>query len=454
MFRPGPTRSLSSRPACRRLCAPFETLLLTLSLALLTLASAPSASAQAVTVNNSGNVVSASTDPDAYIDRRFRQVEPTKVDLPTAAMDTRTRLQLLRVLDAQQGFAMRPIPQGHKGLVLEANGKLDPAGEKYLNMVTNDGICAKPGDRVVITDIKVERSRIVLQLNGGPDFKHRFLRHLEIGSGPMMSPVVQDADQTPQGARITLTFRGDVPAVRADQVEQLLAPLISFGVKTPVEAFTDTLPLPLKNAILDHQVLVGMTTDMVVFAKGRPEQKYHEMDGQMPVDIWVYGKAPQTVDFVRINGNRVIRVEIAEVGKPLQVYETDVVDPMMRSSDKPVLAASTTTHTVQLGDVVRNPDTQAPAPPPTLRDPGESLPGDTQNSQRVGVMRPVRFPQQKPDDDDAAAARASQPVAADSASTPAPATAGQQPATTTTTPPAAPATPAPQPQQFVPPVVN
>lgn len=363
--------------------------------------------AQVITVDNNGVVVNGKGNSDEYVDRRFRQVKPTNVELPAGQMDSRTRLELIRALEAEQGFAMRPIPRGHHGLVLEANGKLDPAGEKYLDMVTSSGLSAKPGDRVVITDIKVERSRIVLQLNGGPDFKHRFLRHIQIGTGPMLNPVVQDAEQTPQGARVTLSFHGHVPPLQAKQVEALLAPLISFGVKTPVEAFTDTLPSSLKKAILDHQVLVGMSTDMVLFAKGRPEQKYHEMQGQMPIDIWVYGKPPQTVDFVHINGNRVIRVEIACVGKPIEVFDKDVVYGMMRTDGTPVVPseAQQRVHIVQLGDVQRNPNTQAPAPAPTLRTPGETLPAEDSASRRVGVMRPVVFPHQKPDDDDSAAAR-------------------------------------------------
>ena len=50
-------------------------------------------------------------------------------------MDTKTRLELIRIIQAEQGFAMRPFPRGHKGMTLVANGKLDPAGEGYLNMV-------------------------------------------------------------------------------------------------------------------------------------------------------------------------------------------------------------------------------------------------------------------------------------------------------------------------------
>ena len=51
-----------------------------------------------------------------------------------------------------------------------------------------------------------------------------------------------------------------------------------------------------------------------------------------------------------------------------------------------------------MGDVERNPDTQAPAAPPSLRNPGETLPGDNSKDSRVGVMKPVQFPKQKPDD--------------------------------------------------------
>ncbi|HUX43145.1 MAG TPA: hypothetical protein VMV57_00195 [Terracidiphilus sp.] len=381
--------------------------------------------AQVITIDRNGNATTSTDKFEGYVDRRFRQVEPTHVELPATGIDSRTRLQLIRVLEAEQGFAMRPIPRGHRGLTLEANGKLNPAGERYLSMVTAEGICAKPGARVVITDVKVEHSRIVLQLNGGPDFKHRFLRHIQIGAGPMMNPVIQESsDQTPQGARITLTFHGAVPAITGKQVEALLEPLISFNVKTPVEAFTDTLPPMLKSAILSHRVLVGMSTDMVLFAKGRPQQKYREVDGQMPVEIWIYGKPPQEVDFVRINGNRVIGVEIGKVGQPLQVFNTDVVEGMMRSDGTPLISgAARGTRTVQMGDVQRNPDTQAPAPPPTLRNPGEALPAQDSRADRVGVMRPVQFPKQKPDDDSV------------NASTGAPAA----------TPPAAPTAPVPQP---------
>jgi hypothetical protein len=397
--------------------------------------------AQITIDTKTGVVTNGSNGPAGTVDRRYAQIEPTHVQLSKLPLDAKTRQEVIRVMQSEQGFAMRPFPRGHRGLTLNANGKLDPAGEGYLQMVTAVGICAKPGDRVVLTDVKIDHNKIVFQINGGPDRKHRFLRHVEIGSGPMMGPVVQGDDPDPTGARLTLAFKGDVPDLTGEQIKQLLAPLIEFGVKTPVEAFTDTLPPKLKNAILDHQVLVGMSTDMVLFAKGQPNNKSREMDGQMPFEEWIYGKPPQDVEFVRINGNRVIRVEIAKIGQEPVIFTKDEVEGLMRTDGTP-LEAKNTTRTVQSGDAERNPDTQAPAPPPSLRNPGEQLPQDDSKGDRVGVMRPVQFPKQKQDDDSDQQPSSSQQGSTQPSATTAPAsttapatTSGSQ--TTPSTPPSA-----------------
>lgn len=344
-----------------------------------------------VTNNSTGEVTNT-------VDRRFAQIQPTHVPLTKSELDAKTRLELIRTLQSEQGFAMRPFPRGHKGLTLTANGKLDPAGENYLSMVTKEGLSAKPGDRLVLSDVKFEHSRIVFDLNGGPDPKHRFLRHIQIGMGPSTNPVVQQGDeQEPVGARLSLTFEGHVPELTGAEVKALLAPLISFDVKTPIQAFTDTLPPKLKEAILNHHVLVGMTTDMVLFAKGSPETKSREMDGQMPFEEWIYGKPPKDVEFVRINGNRVIRVEVAKIGETPVIFTTDVVEGMMRTDGTPLEAGDPPhTRTVKMGDVERDPDTQAPAAPPSLRNPGETLP-TTSSDDRVGTMKPVQMPKKKPE---------------------------------------------------------
>jgi hypothetical protein len=208
--------------------------------------------------------------------------------------------------------------------------------------------------------------------------------------------MVQGDDQQPLGSRISLTFKEHVPELTGKDVKALLAPLISFDVKTPIQAFTDTLPKKLKDAILDHHVLVGMSTDMVLFAMGQPDGKSREMDGQMPFEEWIYGKPPKDVQFVRINGNRVIRVEMAKIGETPVIFTKDEVEGLMRTDGTPLEPTETATvRTQKVGDVERDPNTQAPATPPSLRNPGETLPADGDKS--IGAMKPVQFPKPRPD---------------------------------------------------------
>ncbi len=312
--------------------------------------------------------------------------------LGNSVLDPKTRIELIRLMQAEQGFAMRPLPRGHKGLLLVANGKVEPAGEAWLAMVTANGLSSKPGDRIVVTDLKVDHNRIIFDLNGGPDQKHRLLRHIEVGGGVAMTPVVRDDGQEPVGSRLTLVFEKNIPELTGSDVKALLAPLISFDVKTPVQAFTDTLPPVLKSAILDHHVMVGMSTDMVLFAMGQPESKTREMDGQMPFEEWIYGKAPKPVEFVRINGNRVIRLEIAKVGEQPEVFTQDEVSGLMRTDGTPLEPSRT--RTVAMGDATYNPDTQAAPAPPSLKKPGEKLP-DTGVGDPNDEMKPVQFPKPK-----------------------------------------------------------
>jgi len=133
--------------------------------ALAALLSAITAASQAITIDTNGKGNVAQIGP---VDRRYAQIEPTHVTLSKTGLDPKTRLELIRALESEQGFAMRPFPRGHRGLTLAANGKLEPAGESYLNTVISQGLSAKPGARVVITNITIDKQKIVFDLDGGP----------------------------------------------------------------------------------------------------------------------------------------------------------------------------------------------------------------------------------------------------------------------------------------------
>ena len=319
---------------------------------------------------------------------RYLDFHPTNVALSSEPLTSRGRQMLLAAVDMEQGFAMRPLPLDRRGVVLHVNGRMEPSGQGYVDELNTHGIAAKPGDRVVITDMKIEGSRIVFALNGGPDRKHRILRHISLGTDPYYTqPIVNDSGQDPVGARLTLVFPKAVPQMTAQQLEALMAPVIGFGVKSPIEAYTETLPPALKKAILEHHVLVGMSTEMVVYALGRPDRKVRETDGQMPFEDWIYGEPPQDVEFVRINGNRVLRVELAKVGQPLQIHaENEMGDYWSTQPDPNV-------RLVKLGDqdaASSAQQDQRPGAAPSLRNPGEKLPTDGDKDHPT--MQPVQFP--------------------------------------------------------------
>ena len=103
------------------------------------------------------------------------------------------------------------------------------------------------------------------------------------------------------------------------------------------------------------------------------------------------------MDFVRINGNRVIRVEVAKMGETPEIFTKDEVQGMMRTDGSPLTPNDSRTRTVAFGDAERNPDTQSAAAPPSLRAPGETVP-EIDKNKNAGAMKPVQFPKPKPAD--------------------------------------------------------
>ena len=291
---------------------------------------------------------------------------PTNVPLPKEPSTERGRRELVRMLESEQGFAHLALPMG-PGLVLRANGPLSPGPEQYKKMIYEKGQAAGPGDRVIITAVEVKNDRIVFDFNGGPYAKHRFLSHISLND----APVAQNNAEQPIGSRLTLIFEGGLPDISAPEVKALMEPVVDFGVKTGDQVYADTLPAPIKNAIETHEVLVGMTHRMVLASMGAPEQKIRDQAspeaGGGHYEEWIYGHVPQTVKFVRFVGDRVTLVEIAALGKPLDIHDKNEMGEY---------APPPPTREIAMGD--RNPsDGNSAAAPPTLRQPGEAadIPG-------------------------------------------------------------------------------
>ena len=66
------------------------------------------------------------------------EFHPTRIQLPLAPITERGRRELVRNLEAEQGFAHRALPLGDD-LILVANGNLTPSGDAYKEMLYKKG---------------------------------------------------------------------------------------------------------------------------------------------------------------------------------------------------------------------------------------------------------------------------------------------------------------------------
>ncbi len=290
---------------------------------------------------------------------------PTHIELPKEPLDERGHLQLIRDLESEQGFAHRELPLG-AGLTLIANGNMTPRDAEYKKMLYEKGQSAGPGDRVMISALKFENERLVIDFNGGPYAKHRFLSHISLNDNPI-------AQQGPMatGCRVTLVFEGGIPNVTAAEVKALLDPVVDFRAKTSEEAYADTLQPKVRVAIETHEVLVGMDRRMVMAALGTPQSRHREhVDAANPDspqwEEWIYGQPPQPTQFVRFRNGHVVRLEIAALGKPVEIRDKNE----MGNEGEPVLQA----RTIVNGDAPQSAD-EAKHNAPSLRKPGEVLEG-------------------------------------------------------------------------------
>ena len=273
-------------------------------------------------------------------------------------MTPQTRIQVIRSLQAERVFARVLFPQGDKGLKLK-NGVISPSEQAIAQQIAEYGPAVKPGDRCVISDVQIKDKEIILEINGGTKKKGKWYQHIQIsGSGGGSAPI--PGGPSPQsldahGSSVTLEFDKFVPEVNGDQLRAMLEPVFDFKALTGSEAYQKTLPPKLQAAIRDHQILVGMDKEMVMYSKGRPQQRIRDKDDQgQDYEEWIYGKPPEEVDFVRFKGNEVARLEVMTVDGKKTIHTEREVD----------FPAPDT-------EVAEKKPTQKPQAAPTLRRPGE-----------------------------------------------------------------------------------
>ncbi len=315
-------------------------------------------------------------------------VPPVPANAPR--MSKQTRYEIIRVFETQLVYSRTAFPMGTKGLNLK-DGVITPSGQELQQLLALAGPSIKPGDPAHISYVRIKDDHIHLELNGGPVRRKKWYQRIEI-SGTAGTPVpLSNGDSTdnPHGSYLDVYFDKYVPEMSAAQLRSLLYPALDFTARNKEEAYLDTVPPKVKEAIKAHHVLVGMNSEMVVHAMGKAPKKVREKEGDTEYEEWIYGQPPQDVDFVRIVNDEVVRVETMKVGgQKIVRTEKEVIlkkpdkdtEAKKQQQDRPANAPSLRRPGEDSEDVpnpANAPSPMPPAAPPDIpQPPGNPGPGD------------------------------------------------------------------------------
>ncbi|MGH9580480.1 MAG: hypothetical protein ACRD2R_05755, partial [Terriglobales bacterium] len=216
-------------------------------------------------------------------------------------------------LNAELVFVRHVFPMGEKGLTIRPGGVVTPADAELRRLLMKNGLAAKPGDRARITSVEIKGSRLLFEINGGPKKKKKWYQRIEISGAGGSSPVAGQPAEFSPGSVVALEFPNYVPELSVDEVRELLSPVLDFSSTSAAEAYLDTVPPKVREAIRNHEALVGMNREMVIYAKGRPPRKIREREHDLDYEEWIYGDPPQDVEFIRFVGDEVVQVKIMKM---------------------------------------------------------------------------------------------------------------------------------------------
>jgi hypothetical protein len=293
---------------------------------------------------------------------------------PPAKISKTTREEIIHAFNEDLVYIRAPFPMGKTGLKLR-NGTVTPNGEELQHLMALWGPAAKAGDQARISDVVIKDNYIRFEINGGPIKKQKWYKHIQISGANSATPITpSDSSANARGSFLELYFDKYVPELTGPELKELLRPVFDFDSKSAVEAYLETMPPLVKDAIKNHHVLVGMNGEMVLYAKGRPPKRVRERDGETDYEEWIYGTPPQDVDFVRFVGDQVVRVETMKVDGQKIVRVDKEVD----------LGAPT---------LAKKKDEGRPANAPTLRRPGEEMPESSpENPSKIPPVAPTPVP--------------------------------------------------------------
>ena len=251
---------------------------------------------------------------------------PAPVASNASHITKQTRFEIIRDFETQLVYARTAFPMGTKGLQLK-EGVITPHGVELEQTLNLWGPAVKPGDPAHISFVQIKNDHIHFEINGGPVLRKKWYQHVQIsGANGPVAPTETPVQINAHGSYVDLYFARYVPEMSAAQLRGLLYPVLDFNARSKEQAYLDTVPPKVKQAIQEHHVLVGMNQEMVLHAKGKPPKKVRERSGETQYEEWIYGESPADVDFVRFVGDEVVQVETMRVnGEKIVRTEKEVI---------------------------------------------------------------------------------------------------------------------------------
>ena len=217
------------------------------------------------------------------------------------------RIEISRGMNAEYATCKIVLPRSKKALVFNADGTWDKA--TWQEATKQFGPAARVGDLIQITKVDIDSEKIVFEINHGMKGNKKWYERIEVGMGGSTAPIGNQGDSNAaSGTLIALHFGKAVPALKATEIKKILSPIFDFDKHSATEAYVESLPPEIKEAITKKTAIETMDREQVMLALGKPRSKTRETKDGFDQEDWIYGEPPGKITFVTFRGSKVYRV--------------------------------------------------------------------------------------------------------------------------------------------------
>src|SRR5258708_2268155 len=118
----------------------------------------------------------------------FADDQKTTPSAKPQKISKQTRMELVKLVNAELVYVRSPFPMGRDGLKLK-DGVVTPSGADLQQLMSMWGPAAKNGDAARITDVVFKDNFIHVEINGGPVRKQKWYQRISVGGSGGSVPI-------------------------------------------------------------------------------------------------------------------------------------------------------------------------------------------------------------------------------------------------------------------------